>query len=192
MLTELNILVVDCGSSKVPDIVNALSQNGIQVGQKKLSELNGAENEYQGIVISGAPILLTEEDHKKYSSRILPLLNKERPLLGICFGHQLLGLLHNTGVVRCDEDRGWQEITIIHPGGIFEGFNNWVMLKEDHCECIGLPDGFRRTAGSSVCANEAMQHEKYPWYGVQFHPEVSGEQGQNIFNNFIKICRTWF
>lgn len=185
-------MIVDCGSSKVPEIAAMLSKKGADVTIKKLSDLSDSEKAFNGVVISGAPILLTEVPHTIYMEKIKPLLLINRPLLGICFGHQILGLLHHAYVARCEEDRSWQEITILHPFGIFEEFNNWVMMREDHTECIDLPEGFRRTAGSVVCGNEAMQHEKYPWYGVQFHPEISGDQGEKLFRNFLNICRSWY
>ncbi|MBX7095570.1 MAG: gamma-glutamyl-gamma-aminobutyrate hydrolase family protein [Flavobacteriales bacterium] len=187
----MRILIVDCGSSKVPDIVAILRKLNVECTSIKWNELKGDELHYNGVIISGAPVLLTNTSADPYIEKIKPLIKISVPVLGICFGHQILGIINGAYIAKCSEDRAWQEITIIHPYGLFAGFNNWVMMREDHTECIDLPHGFRRDAGSEICANEAMHHEKYPWYGVQFHPESSGEMGEKLFNNFLTICKSW-
>jgi GMP synthase (glutamine-hydrolysing) len=61
-------------------------------------------------------------------------------------------------------------------------------MQEDHCESISIPEEFELVANSDECINEVMQHEKKSLYGVQFHPEVSGNHGAIIFENFIQLC----
>ena len=61
-------------------------------------------------------------------------------------------------------------------------------MIEDHCESISIPNGFKLIASSDVCVNEAMQHHSELIFGVQFHPEVSGNHGRILFENFIKLC----
>lgn len=182
------ILVVDCGSSKVPAIQHVLEKEGCAYDTVPLLQLENITG-YKGIVISGAPILLTEVEHTPYLQKAQILFSKANmPILGICFGHQLMGLHHGAGIQRCPEDRDFQKIVfpVAHP--LIAGTPGIVLFHEDHCESIGLPVGFERQASSVTCTNEAMQHEQNPWWGVQFHPETSGQAGHDFIANFIRYC----
>jgi GMP synthase (glutamine-hydrolysing) len=61
-------------------------------------------------------------------------------------------------------------------------------MMEDHCESISIPPNFKLIGSSDACVNEAMQHQTKKIYGVQFHPEVSGNHGRVIFENFVHLC----
>jgi GMP synthase (glutamine-hydrolysing) len=60
---------------------------------------------------------------------------------------------------------------------------------EDHCEAISIPANFIHVAVSDACVNEAMMHQTKSLFGVQFHPEVSGNHGRVIIENFVHICQ---
>lgn len=185
----MKILVVNCGSSKVPQIEKMLEQNHCAFDTKPLEQINDI-NGYAGIIISGAPILLTEVEHTSYLEKAKVLLSDaQKPVLGICFGHQLMGIYHGASVRRCAEDRNFQKIVFPVPHPFIASTPGIVEFHEDHCECIDLPEGFERLASSVVCTNEAMMHGVNPWFGVQFHPETSGENGLAFISNFIRYCR---
>ena len=59
---------------------------------------------------------------------------------------------------------------------------------EDHCETVSIPSDFNLIAVSDACVNEGMQHKEKLIFGVQFHPEVSGNMGTLIIENFVNIC----
>ena len=182
------VLLIDCGSSKTPDIALCLEKAGTPcktVHQELLPDLD--LNPFSGLVISGAPILLTEVDPAPYLNRFSFLKSYQKPVLGICFGHQVMGMLHGAEMSRCPEDRDWQSIDCISPNPLWEGISNPVQMREDHCEVIDLPTGFRHLARSEVSENEAMQHVQNPWFGVQFHPEVSGPAGEKLIANFCRF-----
>ena len=186
----MKTLIVDCGSSKVPHIEEMSKLFCKDVRIKKLSDLNLNEtHEVQCVIVSGAPILLTEQDALPYLQDFRKVLHPRVPLLGICFGHQCLGLSHGAQIQRCEEDRDWQSIETLVDNPL-TGNKGMQMQKEDHCECITLPKGFIHLAFSPICSNEAMKHPLFPWYGVQFHPEVSEKAGHQLFANFFNICRT--
>jgi len=63
-------------------------------------------------------------------------------------------------------------------------------MMEDHCECISLPPNFELIATSDACVNEAMAHPAKSIMGMQFHPEVSGNFGAILIENFIGLCET--
>jgi len=110
------------------------------------------------------------------------------PVLGICFGHQLIGLLFGASASRMREDRDWQTVEAFEDCILFNRLPDEVEMMEDHCETISIPPGFQHIASSDACINEVMQHKTREIYGVQFHPEVSGNHGNIMIENFVKIC----
>jgi GMP synthase (glutamine-hydrolysing) len=182
------ILIINCGSQKTPYIEDSVNL----VDDYKTIELFSIPdvnlNEFEGIIISGAPILITEVDTKIYVDLFSWINNHEKPILGICFGHQMIGLLHGAQASRQKEDRDWQTIESLEDSELFDRLPREFSMMEDHCECISIPKGFKLIATSDACVNEAMQHETKKIYGVQFHPEVSGNQGDILIENFINTC----
>lgn len=182
------ILIVDCGSAKTPQIASLLEEfcDTKTVGFHDLSEemLEG----FKGIVISGSPILITEINMTPYLEHVSWLKMCTKPILGICFGHQLLGLLHGAFGAKMREDRDWQEIEVIEDSPLFNRLPICFDMMEDHCEHINVPPGFQLIAASDACINEAMQHQEKLMFGVQFHPEVSGNYGAILLENFYTLC----
>lgn len=182
------IKIIDCGSSKVPQIGERLKELNCETEIQKLNEYHFT-NEI-GIIISGAPILLTESNPENYLISLAKILESNIPILGICFGHQLIGLHFGAKISRCDEDRKNQKINFTSISKLGNELTNEIIFNEDHCECISLPNEFKLIASSSICEVEMMEHEIKNIFGVQFHPETSGKNGKIFFNMFIKYCRT--
>ena len=86
------------------------------------------------------------------------------------------------------EDRDVQLIEVFEDSLLFDKLPTEFEMLEDHCETISIPQHFKLVASSDACVNEAMEHQSLPIFGVQFHPEVSGNYGRIIFDNFIKIA----
>ena len=182
------ILIIDCGSKKTPFIEEAVD---LQMDYQTIG-LSEVTKEHTvgklGVIISGAPILITEIDYSKYLNQLAFLKEIEIPVLGICFGHQMIGLLHGALPSRQKEDRDWQIIETLEEHPLFDKMPTEVEMMEDHCECISLPKDFVLLGVSDACVNEAMYHKEKPLFGVQFHPEVSGNQGALLIENFVDIC----
>ena len=87
------------------------------------------------------------------------------------------------------EDRDWQTIEVYENCSLFDKLPTEFEMMEDHCETISIPPGFQLVASSDACVNEAMQHLSMPIYGAQFHPEVSGNLGSVVIENFIKLTQ---
>lgn len=182
----MKIKVIDCGSSKVSMIVKMLEELGMNVETQKLDAYQFTNE--NAIVMSGAPILLTEINYQPYLDFFQPIINSNTPLFGICFGHQLIGLHHGAKISRCEEDRNDQKISFHSSTKLGDDLKGELIFNEDHCECISLPNEFNLIASSSICEVEMMEHPTKKIYGVQFHPETSGENGKKIFQLFINNC----
>ena len=182
------ILIIDCGSQKTPFIEEAvdLQMDFQTIGLWDVTKTH-TENK-KGVIISGAPILITEIDYTKHLEQFSFLKELTIPVLGICFGHQIIGLLHGALPSRQKEDRDWQTIESLEEHPLFDKLPVEFEMMEDHCESISLPKDFRLLAVSDACVNEGMCHNSKPLFGVQFHPEVSGNQGTLFIENFVNIC----
>lgn len=183
------ICIIDCGSQKTPQIESIV----YEFMDTKVVPLLDFDPKYdlpdcKGVIISGAPILITEKDPEPYLARFEWLKTTEIPVLGICFGHQMMGMTFGALASRQKEDRDWQTIEVLTDCALFDKLGTEIELMEDHCECISIPAHFIHVGVSDSCVNEAMMHESLPLYGVQFHPEVSGNHGAVILENFVNIC----
>lgn len=182
------ILIINCGSQKTIYIENSVNL----VDDYKTVELFSPEelnfDGIDGIIISGAPILITEVDTEPYLKQLSWINTIDKPILGICFGHQIIGMLNQSQASRQKEDRDWQIIEQCAQSELFDRLPIEFKMIEDHCECISVAKDFELIACSDACVNEAMQHISKPIFGVQFHPEVSGIQGDLLIENFVNIC----
>jgi len=187
-MADRRILIVDCGS-RVDSIERMVADFGIEphrIGLSDAAKTNA--DEWSGLVISGSPTLLTTDPYRRHLESLHFARTTKRPVLGICFGHQIIGLLHGASVFRGRECRANQTVEVIHKDTLFEGLQETLSLNEDHCEGITLPAQFLHLAKSESYAVEAMKHRDKDLYGVQFHPEASGQAGQRIMRNFLRLC----
>lgn len=146
----------------------------------------------QGIIISGGPRSVTEADAPRIDPSILSL---GVPILGICYGHQLLAHTLSGGVVRRSSAReyGLAALRLARPNvnSIFTGVAPSSRVWMSHGDSVERPPtGFETLAMTDECAVAAMGDDSRRLYGVQFHPEVSQTQwGQTIIENFVwNVC----
>ncbi|MBW2996840.1 gamma-glutamyl-gamma-aminobutyrate hydrolase family protein [Candidatus Woesearchaeota archaeon] len=179
------ILIIDCGSKKTKEIKKVLGNAGFKNQIKSLSDIDSVEfNKFSGIIISGSGL-----SAKSYMNKFKFVKELKIPILGICFGHQVIGLLYGSEIYTMKRDKGKHEIELLEESKLFNAHGkNHFFEVENHREAITLPRNFVWLATSNSCKIEAMNHKKKNIYGVQFHPEVSGENGKQILINFCNIC----
>lgn len=148
------------------------------------------EERIDSIILSGGPGSVYAGNNGLSEVIVKKVLSGElrKPLLGICYGHQLIGYLSGSKVARgIRAEYGISEIFVDNKDLLFmdvpKKFNAWVSHFDEIKE---VPKGFVALAHSDTCAIEAMRHKELEVFGVQFHPEVwHTENGERILSNFL-------
>ncbi len=137
---------------------------------------------YTGIIISASP------QGNDIVAAHIPYFQWVRdtgiPVLGICHGHQVIGIMHGAELIRDTQSEcGEQTLRIRENSPLFAGCGSSITVVSGHDNSITLPEGFTLLASSDRCRNQAMVHQEKPIYSVQFHAEKKPE----IILNFIQI-----
>jgi len=110
------------------------------------------------------------------------------PTLGICFGHQLFARVFGAEVLSGELIERYETVIVTEKVPLFQDLSPEAEFLESHREYVDFHSveraGWRVVAQSASCAVEAMHHPTRPVFGVQFHPERSGPNGQKLFDNF--------
>ncbi len=144
----------------------------------------------RGIILSGGPASVLAEDAPKYDKAVFDL---GIPVLGICYGMQLIAYLLDGEVAAC-ELREYGRTTVgmdRRDSGLLKGLKESSQCWMSHTiQVTGLPEGYQPIAHTGSCRFAAMVNEEKKIYGVQFHPEVTHtEEGRRILQNFLfDIC----
>src|SRR5256885_4366714 len=149
-----------------------------------------------GIILSGGPNSVYGDNVPLADPKIFDIA----PVLGICYGMQLIAHIEGGEVIRTNRrEYGRAEMKVLESKALFEGYSKgeavttW-MNHGDHIE--HAPKGYLVTAESTYNPISAFRHEKRSIYGVQFHPEVAHTpRGGEVISNFLfDICKaepTW-
>ncbi len=148
--------------------------------------------EISGIILSGGkgnpyePLNLT-------ANYVAMMRFPDVPILGFCLGHEIIAVAHGGRIKKLSEKKvGKEDVEIIdHSDFIFDGINKEVIsLRKQHSFYVSqIPNEFKIIASSKTCETEIIRHKEKPIYCFQSHPEVSGEEGLKIVENFLKICK---
>jgi len=153
-----------------------------------VEELGGGPGDATAVVLTGSPVMLTKDEPPAGLAEFV--LGLELPVFGICFGHQLLGIATGAMMGRREFYEAPGLIRVLRPEPLFVGMEETLVVGESHAEYLEPESvtaaGWEIHANSMLCAVEAMGHRERPWYGVQFHPERSGQVGVDVLANFYR------
>lgn len=142
----------------------------------------------KGIILSGGPSSVHENDSPRPHPGIFSM---GVPVLGICYGHQLVVDKFGGKVLNANREYGSSALEIDDSDGLLGGIGTSVRAWMSHGdEASQLPDGFKVIAHTSASKAAAIANTQRSVYGVQFHPEVAHtERGSDILGNFaLGIC----
>ncbi len=193
------ILIIDFGSQLTKLIARRVRDFGVYSEVVTPREIKKIDNyDYiKGIILSGGPSSVTKN---KFQSIPKKLLFKKIPILGICYGLQLISKL-NGGKIRSSRKRRefgrayiFKRKKSLLTKNFFRPKTSVWMSHED--AVVKLPRGFSSSAYTKDSKLTIIENSKKKIYGVQFHPEVTHtENGKQIFKNFLflicKIKKNW-
>ena len=194
------ILIIDFGSQFTQLIARRIRELGVFseiISHKKIK--NKDNNNYvKGIILSGGPLNVYEINKYSFDKKII---EKGIPVLGICFGHQILSKV-NGGKVKQSKHREFGLANINKRKNSLltkKFFNNKKKTKVwmSHADQVSkLPKNFNVVASTNNSRFAIIENKKKKLYGVQFHPEVTHtDNGKELIKNFLfsicKIKKNW-
>ncbi len=181
------IAVLDFGGQYAHLIANRVRRLGayseIFDGETPAEKLHG----YKGIIFSGGPQSVYEHDSVKCDPKILEL---GVPILGICYGHQLLAFMQGAKVEPAHmREFGLTEMKVLKAEGVFKGLGPNETVWMSHGDSVKqLPPGYE-VIGETPGEHAAIANFSKNFYGFQFHVEVVHTvHGQKILKNFLDLC----
>ena len=195
------ILIIDFGSQFTQLIARRVRELGVFseiVSHKKIKITQITKDNIAGIILSGGPLNVYENDKFKFDKKILKL---GIPILGICFGHQILSKLLG-GKVKKSKHRefGLATISKVSNSILTKNFfnkNNTSDVWMSHADQVSkMPKNFKVIASTKNSKLTIIENNKDNFYGVQFHPEVTHtNKGKILLRNFVflicKIKKNW-
>ncbi|MDC1496933.1 glutamine-hydrolyzing GMP synthase [Pelagibacteraceae bacterium] len=194
------ILIVDFGSQFTQLIARRIREIGVfsKIISHKKVKIKDIDHTVKGIILSGGPLNVYQISKYSFNKKILL---QNIPVLGICFGHQILSKL-NGGKVKQSKHRefGLAKIYKKNDSLLTANFFNKKKSKKvwmSHADQVSkIPKNFKVVASSTNSKFAIVENKTKKFYGVQFHPEVTHtENGKKLISNFIflicKIKRNW-
>jgi GMP synthase (glutamine-hydrolysing) len=183
------IAILDFGGQYTHLIANRIRRLGVY-SEIVQSDIPAAEcQRFKGIILSGGPHSVLDKDRPSFDSGVLSL---GVPVLGLCYGHQLMAQNLGGNVVAGKyREYGIAQMNIAKKSLLFKGLSASEQIWMSHGDAVEkLPQGFEIIGTTSDCKAAAMGNEAQRMYGLQFHPEVTDTpKGMTILENFIAICK---
>ncbi len=189
---EEKILVLDFGGQYNQLIARRVREQHVYAEIKPYNKISIAEIKeigYRGIVFTGGPNSVYDEASPHYDPEIL---NIGIPILGICYGDQLMAYMADGEVDSAENSSEYGKTTVYTDDKVlFQGVPAESICWMSHTDFIKTPPaGFRVIAHTDKCPCAAMCDETRKLYGVQFHPEVTHTvYGKQMLTNFLfAVC----
>lgn len=187
-LAEPQITVLDTGGQYTHLIARRVRELGVYAEVQPSDVPASGLRTRKGLIISGGPGSVYEPRCPDIDPQIL---NAGPPVLGICYGHQLLAH-HLGGTVRQGDrgEYGIAQLTVTSKDPLWDGVAGSQIWMSHRDTVQAAPPGFRVTASTETSGIAAMSHPERKLFGVQFHPEVvHTHAGTRILENFVfGIC----
>jgi para-aminobenzoate synthetase component 2 len=186
------ILVVDNYDSFVFNLVQYLQQLGAEVVVKRNDEVNAESiNGFDGVLLSPGPG--TPEDAGACIEIVYAAIEKQKPLLGVCLGHQAIGAALGGTISRAPELLHGKTSQVQHKNeGVFKDLKSPFRATRYHSLAIetpSVPEDLLVTATTESGVIMGVKHKSAPIEGVQFHPEsVLTEGGHRLLANWLETC----
>ena len=190
-MSPLMILVVDNYDSFTWNLVHYLMELGVEVRVERNDALTAADaiaSNAQAFLLSPGPC--TPNDAGISLDLVAACADAQRPLLGVCLGHQAIGQHFGGQVVRGGLMHG-KTSAIEHDGtGLFEGLPTPFTATRYHSLIVtDIPDALVVNATAQDGSVMGFRHAALPIHSVQFHPEsIATEHGHAMLANFLKIA----
>jgi anthranilate synthase/aminodeoxychorismate synthase-like glutamine amidotransferase len=187
------VLVIDNYDSFTYNLVQYLGELGAEIRVRRNDEVTVGEIEAMApdrILISPGP---GRPENAGITPDVIRRFGPKTPLLGVCLGHQAIGMVYGGTVSRAAAPMHGKTSTVVHDGkGLFAGMSAPFQAGRYHSLVIA---GDSVPAELEVAARTkedgtimAVRHRTYPVHGVQFHPEsVLTEEGRRILRNFLDL-----
>ncbi|MEN9361002.1 MAG: synthase glutamine-hydrolyzing [Verrucomicrobiota bacterium] len=144
--------------------------------------------QYKGLIFSGGPSSVYLPEAPEFNK---DLMNFPRPILGICYGHQLICQTLGGAVLPGEvKEYGTAKIRIQKFDGLYAGLDKEETMWMSHGDSVKIiPPGFEITADTADCPIASVCNVERQIYGLQYHPEVTHSvNGLKLLKNFLKIC----
>ncbi|MEG1846565.1 MAG: glutamine-hydrolyzing GMP synthase [Oscillospiraceae bacterium] len=186
------ILVLDFGGQYNQLIARRVREHNVyaEVRSFKTPIAEIKAKNYKGIIFTGGPNSVYDEKSPHYSKEILEL---GIPVLGICYGAQLIAFMNSGEIVSAKQSSEYGKVELTTEKSVlFDGIPEKSQCWMSHTDYIKtVPNGYKVTAKTDVCPTAAMECSEKGIYAVQFHPEVTHTAfGKDMLENFLfKICK---
>lgn len=179
------VAILDCGAQYTKVIDRRVRQLNIESTIFPLNTSSKALQNYQAIIISGGPRSVHDHSALEYDPE---LFNLNKPILGICYGMQLIAN-HFGGTVEQGQyqEYGQTEIIVDTESTLFSTLEKQQQVLMSHGDHVSqLPPNFKTIATSKEGLVAAITHTQQPVVGLQFHPEVElSINGNQMLKNFL-------
>jgi anthranilate synthase/aminodeoxychorismate synthase-like glutamine amidotransferase len=187
------ILVIDNYDSFTYNLVQYLGELGTQPFVRRNDEITVdeiADLHPERIVISPGP---GRPEQAGITLDVIRTLGPTTPILGVCLGHQAIGMAFGGAVVRARAPMHGKTSAINHDGrGVFSGIATPLTVARYHSLVVdreGWPEELEITAQTEDDGTiMGLRHREFPIHGVQFHPEsIMTREGQHLLRNFLEV-----
>ena len=180
-----------------PLLVSLLKKKNIEY--KIVSDINDVnyvvdnfKKKIKGILLSGGPLCLSDDLAISLINKNITILLrlKNIPVLGVCFGFQLLCSIYGSKIVKMEEEiQGKYKLEFDNKSKLFKNMNKkeYLTYQNHKDKVLDKPNGFKIISMNENNTIEAIENEEEKIYGTQFHPEALEETSEIIYN-FIDIC----